>query len=123
MGNHTATLAYNTSDYITSTSVFSGINKTIISKDFKGGKISTLFGATELDFSHSDIRGIAVLDISQAFSETKITVPSDWRVETDITQLFATVGDQRDTAGQKNSAKILILTGTSVFATVEIISV
>ncbi len=35
----------NAEDYIQSTTLFSGTNKVILSKDFKGGSITTMFGA------------------------------------------------------------------------------
>ena len=53
----------NAEDYIQSTAVFSGIKKTILSKDFKGGKVSNIFGSTELDFTNAHLTGTALLDI------------------------------------------------------------
>ncbi|MFI5160376.1 MAG: LiaF domain-containing protein [Sphingobacteriales bacterium] len=110
-------------DYIHSTAVFAGIKKTILSKDFKGGKVSNIFGATELDFTHADLMGTALLDISQAFGEVSITVPADWRVEADVSQLMAVVEDFRnDVYRSKNSDKVLILKGISFCANVEIMN-
>jgi len=111
----------NPADYINSTVVFGEIKNTIISKDFKGGRIASLFGATKLDFTNADINGVVVLDISQAFSETKIRVPRDWRVEADQTLLLATIEDKRiDIAQNINASKVLILTGTSLFGVISI---
>ncbi len=121
MTNTAAPFAGNPSDYINTTVVFGEIKNTVISKDFKGGKISSLFGATKLDFTHADINGVVVLDISQAFSETKIRVPRDWRVEADQTLFLATIEDKRiDIAQNINAGKVLILTGTSIFGVVSI---
>jgi hypothetical protein len=121
MTNTAASFASNPSDYVNTTVVFGEIKNTIISKDFKGGKISSLFGATKLDFTNADINGVVVLDISQAFSETKIRVPRDWRVEADQTLLLATIEDKRtDIAQNINAGKVLILTGTSIFGVISI---
>ncbi|HTE01271.1 MAG TPA: LiaF domain-containing protein [Mucilaginibacter sp.] len=121
--NSQPTVIPNEADYINSTALFSGIKKTIISKDFKGGKISNLFGGVELDFTHAELCGVAILDISQAFGGTTITVPNDWRIETDLSQLFATVDDNRDNVYQtKRSDKVLVLKGSSVCAGVEILN-
>jgi hypothetical protein len=114
------TVIPNGEDYLNSTTIFGGVDKTILSKDFKGGKIVNLFGSTELDFSQADMSGLAVLDISQAFGETTITIPSDWRIETDISQLMATIDDYRNNKYQRNADKVLVLTGRSVCANVEI---
>lgn len=118
-----STIVPNEADYLNSTAFFSGIRKTIISKDFKGGKINNLFGGTELDFTHADLNGVAVLDISQAFGATTITVPTDWRIETNLSQIFATVDDNRDNVYQtKRSDKVLVIKGSSVCAGVEIVN-
>lgn len=115
------TVIPNSEDYITATTVFGGIERTVLSKDFKGGKIRNLFGGTELDLSQAGLNGIAVLDISQAFGETTITVPSDWRIETDLSQFCAVVDDYRNNIYRtKSSEKILVLKGTSFCASVEI---
>jgi predicted membrane protein len=121
MNNHFSTIIPNEEDHLYSTAIFGGIKKTIISKDFKGGKINNIFGGTDLDFSHADLTGVAILDISQAFGETTITIPADWRVETDLSQLFATVDDYRPRVGKnKNSDKVLMLKGLSFCGGVEI---
>lgn len=119
--NNQAAYIFANDDYINTSTVFGGIKKTVISKDFRGGKVSNLFGSTELDFTHADLAGVAVLDISQGFGEVKITVPQDWWIETDTTQIFATIEDQRTKAIEAcNSNKILVLRGTSIFGVVEI---
>ena len=79
--NFQPTVIPNNEDHLNVNSVFSSIEKTILSKDFKGGKINNLFGSTELDFTNADIIGTAILDISQTFGETTIAVPADWRIE------------------------------------------
>jgi predicted membrane protein len=121
--NNQAAFIFANDDYINTTAVFGGIKKSIISKDFRGGKINNIFGATELDFTHADLAGVAILDISQGFGEVKIKVPQDWWVEADTTQIFATVEDNRANAMKAcNSNKILVLRGISFFGVVEILS-
>lgn len=123
MNNQSATVIPNAEDHLNATAIFGGIKKTILSKNFKGGKISNLFGGTEIDFSNADLTGVAILDISQAFGETTITVPGDWRIETDLSQLFAVVDDYRPNIGQnRNSDKVLMIKGVSICAGVEIVS-
>jgi hypothetical protein len=123
MINFAASLSASLTGYITSTSVFSNVTKSIITKDFAGGKINNLFGGTTLDFTHADIAGIAVVDISQAFGETIIVVPAGWRVEVDFSQLFTATNDKRTNKYQKSGTdKILVLTGVSVFASVTIVN-
>jgi predicted membrane protein len=109
-------------DHINTTAVFGEIKKTILSKDFKGGTISNVFGTTQLDFTNADLNGIAVLDISQGFGQVKVIVPADWRIESDISQVFAVVDDNRNNVYQtKSSDKVLVLKGVSIFSGVEIL--
>ncbi len=123
MNNQSATFTNNIEDYLDTTIIFGEIKKTIVSKDFRGGKVTNIFGSTVLDFTYADLSGVVVLDISQGFGEVKITVPNDWRVETDFSQFCATVDDKRrDLSQTRNSNKILVLTGTSVFAVVDIVN-
>lgn len=108
-------------DYLDTVSVFGGVKKTILSKDFKGGEIVNIFGGAELDFTQADISGKVTIDITQIFGGTKIIVPSNWQVVSDIAAVFASVDDKRlrSTAGLNND-KILVLKGVSIFAGVEI---
>jgi len=119
--NLQSTIIPDTDNQININSVFSSIDKPMISKDFKGGKINNMFASTELDLSNADLAGMAVLNISQLFGEITLTVPSDWHVEVDISQLFATIDDYRENKyGLRSSEKVLTLKGTSVFANIEI---
>lgn len=117
------TIIPNAADHLVTSSVFSGVKKSVFSKDFKGGKVSNLFGSTEIDFTNADLNGTAILDISQAFGSTTITIPADWRIETDGSQFFAIIDDSRDHIYQtRNSDKTLVLKGLSMFASVEILN-
>ena len=82
-------------DYLDAVSVFGGVKKTILSKDFKGGEIVNIFGGAELDLTQADINGRVILDITQIFGGTKIVVPSNWQVVSDIAAVFASVDDKR----------------------------
>jgi len=108
-------------DYLDAISVFGGVKKTILSKNFKGGEIVNVFGGAELDFTQADIQGQVVIDITQIFGATKIVVPSNWRVVPDLAAVFGSVDDKRiRTAAPANSDKILVLKGVSIFAGVDI---
>jgi predicted membrane protein len=108
-------------DYLDTVSVFGGVNKTILSKNFKGGEIVNIFGGAELDFTQADIQGRVVIDITQIFGGTKIIVPSNWQVVSDMAAVFASVDDKRikSTASPENT-KILVLKGVSIFAGVDV---
>ncbi len=108
-------------DYLDAVSVFGGVKKTILSKNFKGGEIVNVFGGAELDFTQANIDGHVVIDITQIFGGTKIVVPSNWRVVPDMAAIFASVDDKRiRTSAPADSDKVLVLKGVSIFAGVDI---
>ncbi|QXV67259.1 hypothetical protein INP83_09295 [Mucilaginibacter sp. 21P] len=107
-------------DYLDSTSIFGGVNKTVLSKNFRGGDITNIFGGTEIDFTQADINGRVVVDITQVFGGTKLIVPANWHVIPDLAAVFAGVDDKRVKTGQPNMDKVLILKGVSLFAGIDI---
>jgi predicted membrane protein len=108
-------------DYLDATSVFSGVKKTILSKDFKGGEIVNIFGGAEIDLTQADINGRIIIDITQVFGGTKILVPSHWQVTSDMASVFAGVDDKRlRKTGSGDNNKFLVLKGVSIFAGVDI---
>jgi predicted membrane protein len=117
------TAIQNADSSFNTTTIFGEIKRTILSKDFKGGSVRNVFGSTELDFTHADIIGTAFLDITQAFGQVTIAIPTDWRVESDTTHILSEVEDDRSYLVRKNrSAKVLVLKGLSVFGAVEIVN-
>ncbi|OCX51848.1 hypothetical protein BEL04_17715 [Mucilaginibacter sp. PPCGB 2223] len=107
-------------DYLDATSVFSGVKKKVLSKDFKGGDITNFFGGCDVDFTSADISGRVVIDVTQVFGGIKLIVPPHWHVTSDMVSLFAGFDDKRLQKSDYGSDKILVLKGTSIFAGVEI---
>jgi len=108
-------------DFIDSTSIFGGVKKNIISKNFKGGDITNIMGGSEIDLTQADINGTVSIDLTQVFGGTKLIVPSNWQVKAQMAAIFGGVEDKRsiqNTALDPN--KILILDGTSIFGGIEI---
>jgi predicted membrane protein len=107
-------------DYFESTSVFGGVKKVILSKNFSRGDITCFMGGCEIDLTQADIQGQASIDVTQIFGGTKLLVPSHWKIKTDMTALFGSIEDKRQGPGDPNSDKILKIQGTSIFGGIEI---
>ena len=107
-------------DYLDITSIFSGVKRKVLSKDFKGGDVAVIFGGADIDFTMADINGRVVLEITQIFGGIKLVVPPHWHVTSDVVSLFAGFDDKRINKTDYGSDKILVLRGTSFFAGVEI---
>jgi predicted membrane protein len=109
-------------DYINSTSIFSGVKRVVLSKNFMGGNITCIMGGAEIDFTQADIQGTAIIRIEQVFGGTKLIVPPHWVVNNDIDGIFHGVEDKRRMQPGSNidTNKILILKGSSIFGGIDI---
>jgi hypothetical protein len=112
-----------TEDFMDSTTIFGNIKKNIITKEFKGGDVTAIFGGTELNFMQADIEGKVVIDLTMVFGGAKLLVPAHWKIQTDdMVAIFGGVEDkrplQRDTSEENN--KTLILKGTCLFGGIDI---
>lgn len=108
-------------DYINSISVFGGVKKNILSKNFKGGEITCFMGGAEFNLSQADIQGQVVLEVTQVFGGTKLIVPANWHIKSEVVTVFGGMEDKRPLqAGNMNYDKVLLLIGTTVFGGIDI---
>jgi hypothetical protein len=113
---------YGADDYISITSIFGGTEKTILSKNFKGGNMVNIFGGSEVSFTQADINGTAILDVTCIFGGATLIVPSHWVVKSEAVTIFGGIGDKRKNMTPLNeaSSKALIIKGTVLFGGLEI---
>lgn len=108
-------------NYVESAAVFGGVDKTVLSKNFKGANIKSVFGGTELNLSRADIKTQAVIETTTAFGGTTLIIPSDWQVQSDLTAIFGGVEDKRAMSSlRENSGKLLVISGTCFMGGIEI---
>jgi predicted membrane protein len=120
MGASSATPDSSDSLYINS--VFSGIERTMLSKNFQGGNIKAVFGGIDIDLSQADIQGEVVLRLDVAFGGVKLIVPPHWTIKNEVQGLFHGVEDKRNfnTTTGVDFNKVLFLKGSVVFGGVDI---
>jgi predicted membrane protein len=111
---------FSSEDFIDATTVLGGIHKNILSKNFKGGDITIFMGGAEINLSQADIQGTAALDITQIMGGTKIIVPSNWEIRSQLTSVFGNIEDKRQNIIVSDPQKVLVIDGTSVFGGIEI---
>jgi predicted membrane protein len=114
--------ATDSSDYLKVDSIFSGVQRNVVSKNFKGGKISCVFGGADIDLTQADINGKVEIKFEVVFGGAKIIVPPHWTVFNQIEGVFHGVDDKRKfnaTTGI-DPEKTLVLKGSVVFGGVEI---
>jgi predicted membrane protein len=102
--------------------VFSGKDKHIESKNFSGGKATSIFGGMKLDLRDIGLaKDGATIDAASVFGSLKIYVPRNIKVETSGTPIL---GSWENTFRSESKAKtkVLKITGVAIFGSVEIIN-
>jgi predicted membrane protein len=113
--------AADSGDYLDSAAIFGGIRKSFFSKDFRGGEAVSVFGGHEIDLSKCDINGTVTLECTQIFGGTKLIVPNNWNVKSEIVAFLGGIEDKRHTdASLVDPNKILLLKGTSILGGIDI---
>ncbi len=103
-------------NYLKVDNFFSDTKKIILSKNFLGGNITSVFGSTNLNFLQADLKQPVVIDTFQLFGSTKIIVPTNWRVSSNVASVFGELDDRRpmiEVTTDEN--KKIYITGTSIF--------
>jgi predicted membrane protein len=104
-----------------SVSIFGGVKRNIISKSFKGGESVTVFGGSEINLMQADIQGKVKLEIVQIFGGTKLIIPANWQVQSELVSLFGDIQDTRvSTKDSLDPDKILVIEGFSMLGGISI---
>ena len=113
--------SFTSEDVIESTNIFSGSKKINLSKNFRGGEITNVFGGSELNLSQADIQGRVELEVTCIFGGTKLIVPSDWNIQQEAVAIFGGIDDKRSFNNvQQSPDKILVLKGTVLMGGIDI---
>ena len=110
-------------EYIDEFNVFSGSEKKVSIKNFKGGKITSIFGGSEIDLTDAELSdGTNVIELFYMFGGSEIRVPNDWIIINKVTVILGGFSDKRKvaTTGQSDPKKTLILRGFVMFGGGEI---
>jgi predicted membrane protein len=109
-------------DLIDFTTFMGSVKKNILSKNFKGGEITNVFGGSEINLSQADIEKTATLELTNVFGGTRLIIPANWEVHSELVSVFGNIEDKRPIHPGLNSdvAKVLILKGTTFMGGIEI---
>lgn len=108
--------------YINETNIFSGSKRRITDQEFKGGKISNIFGGTEIDLSQAKLaEGKVELTIECIFGGVTLIVPSDWKVILNVNSIMGGFADKRNIIREPSDpTRTLVIRGSSIFGGGEI---
>lgn len=108
-------------EYLDIHAVLGGVKKNIQSKNFKGGEITCFMGGAEINFMQADMQFPAVLEVNNVFGGTKLIIPGNWQVQTEVSATFGGVEDKRNFQNSiPDPQKKIILRGSCVFGGIEI---
>ncbi len=105
-------------DYVDEVSIFSGGEKIITSKNFKGGKITSIFGGSEINFLNAElVKGSAYIDVTAIFGGATLIVPENWNVKTDLVTVFGGFADKRTISSENKDPEesVLYIKGVVMF--------
>jgi len=109
-------------NFIDIVNIFSGSEKQVISDNFQGGKITSIFGGSEIDLTKAKlVPGVSELEIACIFGGTTIIVPNDWNVKVEVTPVFGGIEEHKIASNAfVDMSKMLIIKGAVIFGGGEI---
>src|SRR5262245_12368944 len=101
--------------------ILGGVERKIISQDFRGGDVTAIMGGCNLDFRSALIKppNQAVLKVFALCGGIEIRVPEDWTVVSELEVILGGV-DDRKAAPPKDESTRLVLRGTVLMGGVEV---
>ena len=110
-------------NFIEEVNILGGSEKKFSGIKFRGGKITSIFGGSDVDLSDAEMAAdSAVIEVFYLFGGSSITVPRDWHVINQVTTVLGGFSDKRpsDPSQQSQPRKSFILRGLVIFGGGEI---
>ncbi|MEO9482806.1 MAG: DUF5668 domain-containing protein [Ekhidna sp.] len=95
-------------NYFDEVAIFGGTERKFISDNLQGGKISCVFGGSEIDLRGSKAQDGAVIEIFCMFGGVELMLPEEWKVNMDATAIFGGFSDSRKNVTNGSSTTIHI---------------
>jgi len=107
-------------EFIDDIAIFSGSTKIINTLNFRGGRMTAIFGGSEVVLSRSRLApGENILNVFFMFGGSEIVVPPDWNVVIEVTPIFGGFSDERyiskDVQFQDDKKSVLVIKGLVIF--------
>ncbi|WP_430811447.1 MULTISPECIES: LiaF transmembrane domain-containing protein [unclassified Carboxylicivirga] len=110
-------------EYIDEMDIFGGGVTQVESHNFKGGRVTAIFGGGEVYLDRCQLSPDgAVLDVAMIFGGSKIMVPRDWNVKTEVVSIFGGFADKRNFFADTppETSRTLVIKGLALFGGGEI---
>ena len=101
--------------------IFGGSKRSVVAQDFRGGKVSVIFGGITLDLTGAGMaEDVAVLHVSALYGGVGIKIPPTWSAEVRGFGMFGGFGDHSIHPPVATGMKRLIVKGAAIFGGVGI---
>lgn len=102
--------------------LFGGRKEIVTAKDFSGGKVTAIFGGTELNLINADTPAQRVyLDVTAVCGGIEVIVPSHWDLVIEVDSIMGAVEDARRLrTAPADGTKTLVLRGFCLMGGVEV---
>jgi predicted membrane protein len=112
----------NNNDILDETAIFGGRNMSLVSEQFRGGKITAIFGGSKVNLLYCKPVDGCIIDVATIFGGTKIIVPENWNIKTEVVSIFGGFEDKRGNSviSRVDQSKIVVIKGVAIFGGGEI---
>lgn len=111
----------NPDEIIDELAIFGGGNTKITSNNFRGGKITAIFGGSDIEMkSATPSKEGCYIDTFILFGGSKLIVPDDWQIKSEVVSIFGGFSDKRLSPQVNNPEKMLVVKGIVLFGGVEL---
>ena len=110
-------------DFIDDVAIFGGSEQKVKSRNFKGGKLTNIFGGSSFDMLDAQLApGRNIFDVFCVFGGSKFIIPADWKVKVEVTAIFGGFADKRKSISTSETSfdRELIVKGLVLFGGGEI---
>jgi predicted membrane protein len=112
-------------DYIDDVSIFGGGDRVISTQNFKGGRVTAIFGGSKYNMTHAELaKGRSEIDIFTMFGGCKFIIPTDWEIRIEVSSIFGGFSDKRALRKDdpRDPSKELIIKGIAIFGGGDVVS-
>lgn len=121
LANGSNNISSDANDHINYSNAFSTCKISNVSKNFKGGRINSVFGQICIDLSQIEIQNDALIDISSTFGTVEIMLPRNVPYKASFTPIFGTFINNAPVVPPVPGMPCLVIKGSSLFGTCRLI--
>jgi hypothetical protein len=102
--------------------IFGGVDRKVTTDDFRGGRITALFGGVEIDLRRAGMRGdSAAIDVTSMFGGVVLKIPTNWIAVSEVAAIFGGLGNKSvEPNADVPGVKRLYIKGAALFGGVEV---